>query len=85
MLAPLDDETKSYAVGDDSDGFGGFGDDYQGKPADECDFSGDDMMVDHGVGYDNAHRDNGDLDGGVGIVYDSDVGTKQPAVALLIL
>ena len=82
MLAPLDDETKSDTVRDDSDGFGGFGDDYmvdQGKPADECDFSGDDMMVDRGVGYDNAQRGNGDLDGDAGIVDESDMGTKQPA------
>jgi len=88
MLAPLDDETKSCVVHGDSDGFGGFGDDYivdQGKPADECDFSGNDMMVDHGIGYDNAHRGNGDLDGGAGIVDDSDMGTEQPAVALLTL
>jgi len=48
MLAPLDDETQSDVVHDDSDGFGGFGDDYmvdQWSPACECDFSGDDMMV----------------------------------------
>ena len=88
MLASLDDESKSNAVYDDSDGFSGFGDDYmvnQGKPTNECDFSGDDIMVYHSVGYDNGHRGNGDLDEDVGIVDDSDMGTKQPAVALLIL
>ena len=57
MLTPLDDETKSDVVHNDSDDFGGFGNDYmvdQWSPAGKCDFSRDDMMVDHGVGYDNA-------------------------------
>jgi len=82
MLTSLDDDTKSDVVHDDSDDFGGFGNDYmvdQWSSAGECDFSDDDMMVDHGVRYDNAQRGNGDLDGDTRIVDESDMGTKQPA------
>ena len=82
MLTSLDDETKSDVVHDDSDDFGGFGNDYmvdQWSPAGKCDFSRDDMMVDHSVVYDNVQRGNGDLDGDAGIVDESDMGTKQPA------
>jgi len=81
---PLDDEIKSNVAHDDH---GGFGDDLgvdEGELTDESDFSGDDIMVETDVGH-RKYIGNGNFDGDVGIVNDSDVGTKQPAVALLIL
>ena len=81
---PLDDETRSNVADDDHDGFGGFGGDLGVDEGDESDFSGDDIMVDTDVGH-RKYIGNGNFDGDVGIVNDSDVGTKQPAVALLIL